>query len=46
MDNSVQGDAVGDKWHATLRSRTASLTATAGRASFKHHGVRAGEGVR
>jgi hypothetical protein len=46
MDNPVQGDATGGKWHATLRSRTASLTATADRAPFKHHGVRAGEGVR
>ena len=46
MDNSIQGDATGEKWQATLRSGTASLTATAGRASFKHHGVRAGEGVR
>ena len=46
VDNSVQGDATGEKRHATLRSGTASLTATAGRAPFKHHGVRAGEGVR
>ncbi|MER7561524.1 DUF6380 family protein [Streptomyces sp. NPDC048523] len=46
VDNSVQGDAAGEKRHATLRSRTASLTATAGRAPFKHHGVRAGEDVR
>jgi hypothetical protein len=46
VDNSVQGDAAGEKRHATLRSRTASLTATAGRAPFEHHGVRAGEDVR
>lgn len=46
MDNSVQGDAIGEKWHATLRSGTASLTATACRAPFKHHGGRAGEGAR
>ncbi|MEU9171078.1 DUF6380 family protein [Streptomyces sp. NPDC048420] len=46
VDNSVQGDAIGEEWHATLRSRTASLTATVGRAPIKRHGVRAGEGVR
>ncbi|WP_280848178.1 MULTISPECIES: DUF6380 family protein [unclassified Streptomyces] len=46
VDNSVQGDAAGEERHATLRSRTASLTATAGRAPLQHHGVRAGEGVR
>ncbi|MEU6372940.1 DUF6380 family protein [Streptomyces sp. NPDC046909] len=46
MDNSVQGDATGDKWHATLRAGTASLTATVCRAPFKHRGGRAGEGVR
>ncbi|MES5818052.1 DUF6380 family protein [Streptomyces sp. RG80] len=46
MDNSAQGDAAGEKWHATLRSGTASLTATVGRASFKHRGDRAGEGAR
>ncbi|WP_240982562.1 DUF6380 family protein [Streptomyces sp. S3(2020)] len=46
MDNPVQGDATGEKWHATLRSGTASLTATAGRAPFKHRGGRAGEGAR
>ncbi|MER6179961.1 DUF6380 family protein [Streptomyces sp. NPDC001652] len=46
MDNSVQGDAAGEKWHATLRSGTASLTATVGCAPFKHHSGRAGEGAR
>ncbi|MFF4271932.1 DUF6380 family protein [Streptomyces sp. NPDC001536] len=46
MDNSVQGDATGEKWHATLRSGSASLTATVGRAPFTHHGDRAGEGAR
>ncbi|MFF7133909.1 MULTISPECIES: DUF6380 family protein [unclassified Streptomyces] len=45
VDNSVQGDAAGEKWHATLQSTTASLTATAGRAPLAHHDVRAGEGV-
>lgn len=46
MDNSAQGDATGEKWHATLRSGSASLTATVGRAPFKYHGGRAGEGAR
>nr|WP_239157756.1 DUF6380 family protein [Streptomyces sp. SID13726] len=46
MDNSVQGDVTGEKWHATLRSRTASLTATADRAPLNHHGGRSGEGAR
>ena len=46
VDNSVQGDAAGEKWHATLRSGTASLTATADRAPLDHRGGRPGEGVR
>ncbi|MFK4101593.1 DUF6380 family protein [Streptomyces sp. NPDC019531] len=46
VDNSVQGDAVGEEWHATLRSGTTSLTATAYRAWLEHHGGRTGEGVR
>ncbi|MFF7639408.1 DUF6380 family protein [Streptomyces canus] len=46
VDNPLQGDVTGEKRHATLRSGTASLTATAGRAPFEHHGVRAGEDVR
>ncbi|MEU9732893.1 DUF6380 family protein [Streptomyces sp. NPDC048002] len=46
MDNPVQGDATGEKRHATLRSRTASLTETAGRAPFEHRGDRSGEGTR
>ncbi|WP_234358619.1 DUF6380 family protein [Streptomyces sp. NRRL B-24085] len=46
VDNAVQCDADGEKRHATLRSTTASLTATTGRAPFEHHGVRAGKGVR
>ncbi|MFI0512213.1 DUF6380 family protein [Streptomyces sp. WSLK1-5] len=46
VDNPLQGDVTGEKRHATLRSRTASLTATAGRAPHQHHGVRAGEGGR
>ncbi|MCT9077724.1 DUF6380 family protein [Streptomyces fulvoviolaceus] len=46
MDNSVQGDATDEKWHATLRRGTASLTATAGRGPFDHRGGHAGEGAR
>ncbi|MEU5891455.1 DUF6380 family protein [Streptomyces sp. NPDC047461] len=46
MDNSVQGDAAGEKWHATLRSGSASLTATVGCAPFKYYGGMAGEGAR
>ncbi|MCL8013538.1 MULTISPECIES: DUF6380 family protein [Streptomyces] len=47
MDIPVQGDAAGEKWRATLRSRAASLTETTGRTVFKHrHGGRAGEGAR
>jgi hypothetical protein len=46
MDIPVQGDTAGEKWHATLRSGTASLTATAGRAPFDHHGRRTGEVAR
>ncbi|WP_328875127.1 hypothetical protein OHT76_36460 [Streptomyces sp. NBC_00287] len=46
MDNSVQGDATGEKWQATLRGEAASLTETADRASFKHRGGRSGEGTR
>ncbi|MEU6257247.1 DUF6380 family protein [Streptomyces sp. NPDC047043] len=45
MDKTVQGDSAGEKRHATLRVRTASLTATACRARF-NHGGRAGEGAR
>ncbi|MEV0640694.1 DUF6380 family protein [Streptomyces sp. NPDC050619] len=46
MDKPVQGDATGEKWQATLRWGTASLTATVCRAPFNHHGSRAGEGAR
>ncbi|MFE7854893.1 DUF6380 family protein [Streptomyces sp. NPDC001102] len=45
MDKAVQGDSSGEKRHATLRTRTASLTATACRARFDHGG-RAGEDAR
>ncbi|WP_405622219.1 DUF6380 family protein [Streptomyces sp. NBC_00076] len=46
MDNPVQGDATGEKRHATLRWATASLTATTGRAPFDLYGGRAREGAR
>ncbi|WP_329332482.1 DUF6380 family protein [Streptomyces sp. NBC_00663] len=46
MDRTVQGDAARGKRQATLRQGVASLTATAGRAPFNHHGGRAGEGAR
>ena len=46
VDNTVQGDVTGEKRQATLRQSVASLTATAGRAPFKHRGGRAGEGAR
>ena len=45
MDTPVPGDATGEKWQATLRGAAASLTETAGRAVFKHHGDRSGEGT-
>jgi Family of unknown function (DUF6380) len=45
MDNPVQGDSIGEKWHATLRCPAASPTATAGRGPFTHHGRAAGEGA-
>ncbi|WP_373304876.1 DUF6380 family protein [Streptomyces coeruleorubidus] len=40
------GRTVGDKWWATLRRGTASLTETVGRAPVEQHGRRAGEGAR
>ncbi|WP_372337821.1 DUF6380 family protein [Streptomyces sp. MK5] len=39
------GTPAGDPW-ATPRTRTASLTATAGRGAPAHHGGRTGEGAR
>ncbi|MFF4501328.1 DUF6380 family protein [Streptomyces sp. NPDC001401] len=45
MDKQGQGDSTDEKRHATLRTGTASLTATADRAPF-NHGGRAGEGAR
>ncbi|MFF3935730.1 DUF6380 family protein [Streptomyces phaeofaciens] len=44
-DTMGRGDATGEKRHATLRSGAASLTATARRAGFTHHGGYAGEGA-
>nr|WP_245695386.1 DUF6380 family protein [Streptomyces antibioticus] len=46
MDKTAQGDDTEEKWQATLRQGTASLTATAGRAPINHRGGRAGEGAR
>ncbi|MET7779458.1 DUF6380 family protein [Streptomyces sp. NPDC005388] len=46
MDNMGQGDSTGEKRHATLRRRAASLTAMACRAPFNHRGAAAGEGAR
>ncbi|MFF4136689.1 DUF6380 family protein [Streptomyces mirabilis] len=46
MDNMGQGDSTGEKRHATLRRRVASLTAMACRAPFNHRGTAAGEGAR
>jgi hypothetical protein len=46
MDNPVQGDSSGEKRHATLRGRAASLLAMACRAPFNHHGTARGEGTR
>ncbi|MEU6278566.1 DUF6380 family protein [Streptomyces populi] len=45
MDERGLGGAAGWKRQATLRSRGASLTATARRESFNHHGAAAGEGA-
>jgi hypothetical protein len=46
MDTLGTGDATPGKRRATLRSATASLTATACRTSLSHHGQAAGEGAR
>ncbi|WP_425473548.1 DUF6380 family protein [Streptomyces tailanensis] len=45
-DNPVQGESNGKKWYATLRTKRASLTATACRGPFPHLGGPAGEGAR
>ncbi|WP_443072965.1 DUF6380 family protein [Streptomyces sp. NBC_01451] len=46
MDNSVQGEVPTSKRHATLRSRTASLTSTACRPAFVRRGGCTGGSVR
>ncbi|WP_443061618.1 DUF6380 family protein [Streptomyces sp. NBC_00414] len=46
MDIPGQDDARTWKRRATLRSRAASLTATAARAPLHRHGGAAGEGAR
>ncbi|WP_223146372.1 MULTISPECIES: DUF6380 family protein [Streptomyces] len=46
MDTPVQDDASPWKRDATLRPKTASLTATAARAPFHRRGAAAGEGAR
>ncbi|WP_405905557.1 MULTISPECIES: DUF6380 family protein [unclassified Streptomyces] len=46
MDNLGQGDSNGEKWHATLRSRGASLTAMACRTPLERRGTAEGEGAR
>ncbi|MFE1292883.1 DUF6380 family protein [Streptomyces sp. NPDC058751] len=46
MDTVGRGDAAGEKWWATLRSRAASLTETARRGAFHRHGAATGEGAR
>ncbi|MEU1596374.1 DUF6380 family protein [Streptomyces sp. NPDC005708] len=45
-DNPLPGHSTAEKRQATLRCGAASLTATACRASFKHHGGPAGEEAR
>ncbi|MDR3081850.1 MAG: hypothetical protein LBV60_13160 [Streptomyces sp.] len=46
MDTPTPGDLIREKRQATLRCGAASLTKTARRASFKHHGGPAGEVAR
>jgi hypothetical protein len=46
MDNSLQGESIGEKWYATLRTTAASLTATACRGWIRRPGGPAGEGAR
>jgi len=43
MGKRVQGDSGGEKRHATLRTGTASLTATADRAHLEHGGRAEGD---
>ncbi|MFJ4466319.1 DUF6380 family protein [Streptomyces sp. NPDC089424] len=46
MDSLGQGDGDAGKRYATLRGRTASLTATARRGAVTRRGGCAGEGAR
>ncbi|MFJ2830348.1 DUF6380 family protein [Streptomyces sp. NPDC087263] len=46
MDNLGQGDSIGEKWHATLRRRGASLTSMACRAPFDLRVTAQGESAR
>ncbi|MCN9241616.1 hypothetical protein NGF19_12570 [Streptomyces sp. RY43-2] len=46
MDRPDPEGRIGEKRQATLRCGAASLTETARRASFKHHGGPAGEAAR
>ena len=46
MDNMGQGDSTGEKRHATLRHRVASLTAMACRAPFNQHARHARKDAR
>ncbi|SFM53212.1 hypothetical protein SAMN04487980_1002211 [Streptomyces sp. cf124] len=46
MDNPVQGEPIGEKWYATLRTHDASQTATVCREPLRHPGGPAGEGAR
>ncbi|MFE2297574.1 DUF6380 family protein [Streptomyces sp. NPDC059445] len=46
LGGHAPGDTAGAKRQATLRSRAASLTATARRGAFDDHGPAAGEGER
>ncbi|MFI6334233.1 DUF6380 family protein [Streptomyces sp. NPDC050535] len=46
MDKLGQGDSTSEKWHATLRSRAASLTSMVCRTPLDHRGTAEGEGAR
>ncbi|MFE9173247.1 DUF6380 family protein [Streptomyces kebangsaanensis] len=46
MDMSLHGDATGGKRRATLRRRTASLTATVVGGAAAHRGGRTGKDAR
>ncbi|WP_398683121.1 DUF6380 family protein [Streptomyces akebiae] len=46
MDNPAQGEPIGEKWYATLRTERASQSPTVCREPFRHPGGPAGEGAR